>query len=130
MSLSFSREALTDWLKHRLGDKCGEWQELIGCQINGRTTAVVGYAHFDGRDIDMTLAVDGRATPDFLLAAFAYPFTQLGCARVTCHVSDKNDRSLSIVRRLGFVKEGVKRNGMDDGDALVFGMLRAECRFI
>jgi RimJ/RimL family protein N-acetyltransferase len=62
---------------------------------------------------------------------FAYPFLQLGCNRVTGLVAATNLTARKFDEHIGFVQEGVLREGLPNGEALiVYGMLRAECRWI
>lgn len=51
--------------------------------------------------------------------------------RITAEVSPGNGRAVSIIRRMGFIYEGFKRMGVEGRrDALMFGMLREDCRFL
>jgi RimJ/RimL family protein N-acetyltransferase len=71
------------------------------------------------------------ATPELCRIAFRYPFIRLARRRITAETAASNIPMLRIQRRLGFVQEGVKRGAaMDGGDAIIFGMLRDECRWL
>lgn len=51
--------------------------------------------------------------------------------RVTAEVDPGNEHALRQVRRMGFVYEGFKRLGVEGRrDALMFGMLREDCRYL
>lgn len=51
--------------------------------------------------------------------------------RITAEIVPGNARAEGQVRRLGFVYEGFKRLGLEGNrDALQYGMLRADCRFL
>lgn len=51
--------------------------------------------------------------------------------RITSLVSPENEHAISVARRLGFVYEGFLRKGVEGKrDALLFGMLREDCRFL
>ncbi len=70
-------------------------------------------------------------TVKVLKTIFAAAFETLNCRRINLLVSLNNLRSLSLVSRLGFRKEGVLRAYREDGqDACVFGMLKSECKFL
>ena len=60
----------------------------------------------------------------------AYPFVQLDCQRATVIVRKKNKRSRKFVEWLGFRQEGCCRRGFKDDDAIIYGLLREECRWI
>lgn len=84
-------------------------------------------------NISVSIAFDSPAwaTPKTLRQLFRYPFTQLGCRRITALVADDNDASRSAVVRLGFQHEGVLRKFYPgDMDAHIYGLLREECRWI
>lgn len=51
--------------------------------------------------------------------------------RITAEIDADNEVALAQVRRFGFVYEGFKRMGIEGRrDALLFGMLREDCRFL
>lgn len=97
-----------------------------------RMLGAVVYDGFTPYDCNLHIALDDRrcVTPRTLRAVFAYPFEQLKLPRVTAQVGAGNVRSLNLVRKLGFVQEGVKRRGLGDEDELIFGLLRTECRWL
>lgn len=89
---------------------------------------IVFYDH-RGNDIQIAMAGAGlRLVPPRTLArAFGYAFNQLGLTRVTAEIALSNERSISAARRLGFVREGVKRRAAKDGGHVgVFGLLKKD----
>jgi hypothetical protein len=51
--------------------------------------------------------------------------------RITALIEPTNERAIKNARRLGFVYEGYLRMGIEgDRDALIFGMLPHDCRFL
>jgi hypothetical protein len=51
--------------------------------------------------------------------------------RITAEVDPANNSAAQQCRRMGFVYEGFKRLGIEGRrDALIFGMLRDDCRFL
>lgn len=105
----------------------------IGLERDGALVAVVVYDNFSDCDCNMHLASDGSRrwmNKELLLAAFAYPFTQLGLRRLTGLVDTRNAGALQLNAHLGFVREGLCRHALPDSDLVVLGMLREECRFI
>jgi hypothetical protein len=71
------------------------------------------------------------ATPELCREAFSFPFVYLGRERITTETPVSNTRMCRLNDHLGFVREGVKRKAADDGgDAVLFGMLRDECRWL
>jgi hypothetical protein len=54
-----------------------------------------------------------------------------GAVRITALIEPSNEQAIKSVRRLGFVYEGFLRMGIEgDRDALVFGMLEGDCRWL
>lgn len=106
---------------------------------NGELGCGVVYQNFcrdlDGKpnEVEQTLAFDNNAGltgPGMLRVAFGYPFGQLGVRRLTTYVASDNEKSLNVVRRLGYVHEGTLRDAVHPGiDFLIYGMKRDECRF-
>ena len=105
----------------------------IGLLEDGKLIAGVVYNMYTGNGIMMHVAASKPRwlNREFLKAAFAYPFLQLGCDRVTGLVRTDNTAAQRFDEHLGFVKEGVIRRGDDDGcDLILYGMLHEECRWL
>jgi RimJ/RimL family protein N-acetyltransferase len=86
-----------------------------------------------GSVIEASYAFDTArwAFPATLRTLFAYPFVQLGCARMTAIVAKGNKRSRRFVEGVGFHLEGVHPRAMDGKQtALSYGMLKEQCRWI
>lgn len=92
-----------------------------------------------GVDIEVDLAAEDPrwAFPVTLRRLFRYPFVQLGLPRITCIVSAANARCRELCEGrpgkpgLGWKHEGTARRAYDGtNDALIFGMLREDCRFL
>ena len=84
------------------------------------------------RSIMVSFAFDTPkwATPSVLGSVCAYPFIQLDCNRVTALVARKNKRSRKMVEGIGFKQEGCARRAFLSDDAIIYGLLRRECRWI
>ena len=104
----------------------------LGLERDGELVAVVVFDCFSECDANMHIASDGTGrwmNKALLLAAFSYPFGQLGLRRVTGIVPAKNEAALKFDENLGFVREGYHKNALPDGDTISLGMLRENCRF-
>ena len=91
------------------------------------------FHRFRGFDIEITFAADTPrwATRGVIRAILDYPFNQVGCERVTTIVGRRNKRSRRLQKGLGFKEEGIVRRGYDGRqDAVIYGMLRHECRWL
>lgn len=124
-------DRLKDWALQRLPDVPANGDaHFMGLEVDGELVVVVLYESFTPHMCSMHVVSDnGRrwCTRGFLAAAFAYPFIQLGLARVTALIPASNAKALSMDIRLGFKPEGVMRGGLGNDDLVVMGMLRSEC---
>lgn len=125
------------WVKDRI-EQVSDWGpcEALGVIDGNRIVAGVVYNHFSQANIEMSVAAEPGIrwlSRPALFAFFYYPFVTLGCNRVTSTI--KSGSSTKSVRKfcqhVGFKYEGVVREFYRDGrDAVIFGMLRRECRWI
>lgn len=117
-------EQLRPWLEQALGEPVPNAQ-FLGWTVNGEVASVVGFHSYYGDDVELSAAaVSG--SPAYVRAIFDYVFVQLKCRRCTARVRADNKRSLKLVRRLGFVKEGVMRKARAGHDLLIFGLLKED----
>lgn len=127
MKLVFDKLACKDFLAQYTAVG-RDWYEGVGLSNGRELVAAVLYTDLTECNVQMHVAGVGRwAIPMFLTAAFRYPFVQLGLARVTGLVDACNAKALRFNEHLGFVREGVIREGSLNGDVVVMGMLKSEC---
>lgn len=90
------------------------------------------YTAYTGASIMMhTAGFDPRwLNVDMLWAVFSYPFDMLGCSKVIIQCKSSNAHALEFVRKVGFKEETRVRDVFVDGDAVVLGMYRADCRWL
>lgn len=134
-TLIFNVPAVNDWVSSKIygRDRFPPDAPSIGLLENGRIIGGVVYTMYTGNGIMMNVAggYKGWINRAFLRAAFAYPFKQLGCTRVSGLVRVDNFAAQQFDERLGFKREGLVRRGDDDGtDLIMYGMLREECKWI
>lgn len=123
------------WVDRRIpGEQFDPSCTAIGAEEDGELIGGVVYTHYAGTDVRMHVAGEpGKnwLTREFLYHAFAYPFLQLRCRRVSGLVRIDNFKAQHFDERLGFRREGLLREADDDGcDLIVYGMLRRECRWL
>lgn len=129
-----NEDRLLPWARDQIG--LGPFRRdaySMGLEKNGELVAVVVFDNFSSCDCNMHIASDGTGhwmNKSLLLAAFAYPFTQLGLRRVTGMVPAKNIVALEFDKNLGFEVEGRCRHALPDDDIVVLGLLRENCRFV
>lgn len=120
----------------RTGEDCYRDYTAIGLESDGALVAGVVFTLYTGHDgaVMMHVASDGSRqwmTPAYLAACFKYPFLVLRCRRVTGLVRADNAAAQRFDEHLGFRREGLIRQGCNDGvDLILYGMLKSECRFL
>jgi RimJ/RimL family protein N-acetyltransferase len=136
MILSGQPDVIARWVEARVPECRGfDTPAGFGVLRGGRLAAGVVFYNYDAHagDIEVIIAAESPrwASREVFWTAFAYPFLQLGCRRVTARVNVSNLRARRLVEGAGFVLEGLmRRAGRDGGDMLVYGMLREECRWV
>lgn len=110
-----------------------KFAKAIGIMRGKEVLAAVVYHNYTNHCIEMSIvSVDKRwCNRHNLKALFAYPFTQLGLRRVQALCSSTDEWVQMFIKRLGFSHEGIHPCGYwDGGDALSFGMLKENCKWI
>jgi len=70
------------------------------------------------------------ASRHILRYCFDVAFNLMNCRRISLFVSKDNHKSLNLVEKLGFKREGLLRQYRDDGsDCYLYGMLKNECKW-
>jgi len=128
-------DRIVPWVGQRIDeDRFGTDCVALGLEEDGELIAGVVFNWYTGPSISMHVAAEpGRRwlNRDFLYRCFAYPFLQLKCNRVTGLVRVDNLDAQRFDEHLGFVREGLIRQGADDKtDFVLYGMLKDECRWL
>lgn len=125
------------WQGHAIAGAAGARYEPKFCQViaNVEGTTLMGgavYEEFTGKSVKMHTAgfLPRWVTRDLLWACFDYPFTQLGVTKVIGIVSSSNAKALAFDKHLGFKEEAVISDVYPDGNAIVMGMYREDCRWL
>lgn len=100
----------------------------------GELLGVVMLSRFMPHSCEISVAAD---SPKFLSRRFIrevanYVFGTLGLWRLYCVAAPENERSVSLIERLGFVREtDILQGWFGPGrDGVMFRMLRTECKWI
>jgi hypothetical protein len=120
------------WVATQLGaDNFGP-ARAIGIVSNKQFLGGVVYHKLANENVEMTIAAQSPkwATRAHIRDLFAYPFVSLKVARISTIVNSDNQRAIDMNTRLGFVREGVLREFFKPHDAVIFGMLQNECKWI
>ena len=136
MIITQPKELIGAFVNVRQGyNPAASWGEFnaLGLVRGGRLVVGVIYNDYSGMNVYMHVgAEDGKRwiTPSFLFSAFDYPFNQLGMRRITAKVKAKNSKAIAFIENLGLEYEGTMRHYFKEDDALIYGMLKANCRFL
>jgi len=128
--------AVAEWVRtHIPGVSIEFWPSgyhAIGFAIGSELIAGAVYCNFTWPTIEISLAsISPRwASRRNLAALAAYPFLQLNCKRLGATTRRKNQPVRAFLCRLGFQEEGIARCAYPDDDAVIYGMLREECRWL
>ena len=83
--------------------------------------------------IEISVAATSKrwATRRSLEAFFTFQFITLGASRVMAFTTNPNTAAQAALSGMGFTFEGNMRSAYPSGaDALIYGMLRSECRWL
>lgn len=128
-------EFIKNWVYRKIGAPAptcpfitmSSWDEA------GKLLAACVYLNYRGHDLEMVFAAEHPrwCTRSALRSFFWYPFVYAKCIRVTAFVAKHNKRSRKLVAGVGFKQEGTVRHGYAPNiDAVVYGMLQQECRWL
>ncbi len=134
------RDALVPWRPARgTGWRAWNcrWRSRCATGASPRLTGAVVSLHITpySRSAEIGYWIDGghegRGLASRAVAAVLdHGFGALGIERVSLHTEPANERSRALARRLGFVEEGVLRQGLafpgERRDEIVYGLLASE----
>lgn len=133
---AYDRDDLIPWAEERCPDRPRFRSDAhaIAIERDEEIAAVCVFDTFSENDCLVALASDGSRrwmTREFAVRCMAYPFIQLGLARISCLVSASNYASLRYTQHFGWKREGIMREaGLHGEDLILFGMLSRECRWL
>lgn len=125
--------AVAKWVSDQLGS-----EDFGACTAIGvvRGDELIAGAVFNGHreaniEISFASSTPRWCTRGIMAGIFWYPFGQLGVHRLTAVTEDTNHSVKRFLCHLGFHQEGIMRRAYRSGDdAVIYGMLREECRWL
>jgi RimJ/RimL family protein N-acetyltransferase len=81
--------------------------------------------------VEVSIVAPRAVSRALLRLAAQYAFGDLQCNRVTARTRASNLPVRRFIQKVGFKQEGVLRSYYPDGDdAILFGLLKSECRCV
>jgi RimJ/RimL family protein N-acetyltransferase len=126
-------EIVRNLMEHCIGRPLNKDAVYIGIARSGLLIGGVSWYNFDDYSRSITVGIAAIspkwATRQTIGAILHYPFKQLGCHRVTALTAKGNQRSIKLLKGLGFRFEGENRKGWDGyKNSLTFGLLREDAK--
>lgn len=107
------------------------WFCVTAYDAHGELAGVLACEFKNGFDVHFSCAIADQQCMSRRLLQVIFKTLFTKAVRITALVSPFNERAIRQMHRLGFVYEGFVRLGVEGTrDALLFGMLRSDCRFL
>ena len=104
--------------------------QSIGLKQNGEFVAGVIYENWNRRTITCHIAISGRLTPRYLAVIFDYPFNVCDVKKIIVPVDSTNSKSVNLVEKMGFTEEARIKDGMADGDMILYTLAKNDCKYL
>jgi RimJ/RimL family protein N-acetyltransferase len=133
-------EAVSSWVAKQFGQPHDYFNPCRAIGIVENEKIIAGVIYNNQKKtlekpymLEMTVAsIDKRwASRHNLRALFRYSFIQLALERVNTQCDSTDEGAIMFNKRLGFIEEGRQRKAFPTGsDAILFGMLKEECKWL
>jgi hypothetical protein len=123
---------VADYINRSLGIRLSEPTRCFGLMADDRRPlCAVAFNNFTGANIELTIVAEkGGLVRPAVRWIFNYAFQTAGCRRLTVRTRKRNKHVQRMALRFGFRYECNMRHFFADDDAVVYRMLRSECRWI
>jgi len=123
---------LKSWAAKIIGIDGFGLSTAIGVERDGKIICAAVYHDYRDGQIEASIAASSRrwANRSVLHALFAYPFNQVGAHRLLVTCNEANEKAMKMNSQLGFIQEGRLRQMYAPHDAVIWGMLKDECKWI
>ena len=102
----------------------------IGLKRYGEFVAGVIYENWNRQSITCHIAIFGRLTPRYLAVIFDYPFVVCDVKKIIVPVDATNLKSVILVENMGFKKEACIKDGMANGDLILYTLAKENCKYL
>jgi hypothetical protein len=99
---------------------------------NEKILGAVIFDRFTKYGCELSIASDHPRflTRNFIHVVFHYVFVTCGRTRITTLVKEHNNRSIKLTKGIGFIHEATLKKAYGDQDAILFRMLKEECKWL
>ena len=104
--------------------------QSIGLKRNDEFVAGVIYENWNRRTITCHIAISGWLTPKYLAVIFDYPFNMCKVKKIIVPVDSTNSKSINLVEKMGFTEEARIKDGMADGDMILYTLAKNDCKYL
>jgi RimJ/RimL family protein N-acetyltransferase len=105
--------------------------KAIGRYKDGEIICAVGYDGFNGASCQMHVSGTGNwINKEILRAAFDYPFNTCGLNMVLGLIPSGNTEAIRLNKHLGFAILHRIGGAHPDGELIIMGMYKSQCRWI
>ena len=128
----YDQARIKRYTAHKLGNISGDAVGIGVCHKDVLVCACLYFNHsYKNSDIEMSLVSDEPRifTTEALKGFLGYPFNQIRCNRITAKVEAKNTVCRRLLKKIGFVEEGVLREASQGNDLVIYGLLRSDYRY-
>lgn len=129
--LLYADDYVAHWMAGHTGETIIPPYTAFGTvSADGLLNAAVLFNGLNGGNVELSMVAPRHLPRGLIRAAARYAFVDLQCHRVTARTRASTLRVRRFIEKAGFRQEGVLRSYYRDGDdAILFGMLKKECRW-
>lgn len=127
------KDRVMRWVVDRVTGTLFHDYEAIGIERGGELIGgVIVHDYVPNARCSMTCAGDGGSwlNRHFLPFLFHYVFEQLQCNVVIISIDSKNDKSLRLMKHIGFSECCTVKNGGVDSDLVILEMQKTSCKYL
>lgn len=123
-------QGVIDWVAQRALVYASESSRAIGLSRNGKIIAGVVFTEFNGRNVKVHQAIEGRINRQYLWTLSDYAFNQLKVDRVTGEIPQGNKKAQRAAEKIGFRLETTFKDAHPSGDIFVYVIRKKDCRWL
>lgn len=125
-------EAIGAYVGSRLGVTiCPPFQAIGFMTDDKKPLSAFVFNNFNQSNIEMTIVAEpGGITRQVIRYVANYVFNTNKCRRLTVRTRKRNKQILQLAPRYGFKYECIAKQFFPDDDAVVFRMLKEDCRWL